>query len=370
MQAEAAKYNNLTLHTAFMPEMFGTHHSKMLILFRHDNNAQVIIHTANMIPFDWANMTQALWKSPLLPKITSKLPLESTEMGSGSRFKADILNYLKAYDGKRTICQPLVAELSKYDFSEIRAALVASVPGKQNMMDVEFLQTQWGWLGLQNVLKSVPAVTDKQPEIVIQISSIATMGGTDKWLDKTFFKALGTSSIDKGTVPKYRVIFPTADEIRRSLNGYRSGRAIHTKIQSAAQAKQVQYLKPLLCHWAGDGPQYASNSSGSTILDGGRKRAAPHIKTYIRFSDSKKEWIDWILVTSANLSKQAWGEAPSKDGDVRICSYEIGVLVWPELYGQGAKMVPTFQKDTPVSKTSVLWIKIRHFPTPRGQRNN
>ena len=34
-------------------------------------------------------------------------------------------------------------------------------------------------------------------------------------------------------------------------------------------------------------------------------------------------------------------------GDVRICSYEIGVLVWPELYGDGAVMVPTFKTDTP-----------------------
>jgi tyrosyl-DNA phosphodiesterase-1 len=34
-------------------------------------------------------------------------------------------------------------------------------------------------------------------------------------------------------------------------------------------------------------------------------------------------------------------------GDVRICSYEIGVLVWPELFGEKAAMVPTFKNDTP-----------------------
>jgi tyrosyl-DNA phosphodiesterase-1 len=54
-----------------------------------------------------------------------------------------------------------------------------------------------------------------------------------------------------------------------------------------------------------------------------------------------------MFVTSANLSKQAWGEAMNVGGDVRICSYEIGVLVWPELYGEGAVMVPTFKTDTP-----------------------
>ena len=83
------------------------------------------------------------------------------------------------------------------------------------------------------------------------------------------------------------------------------------------------------------------------MSDAGRKRAAPHIKTYIRFADADRSSIDWMLVTSANLSKQAWGEALKGSGDVRICSYEIGVLVWPELFGEHATMVPTFGEDTP-----------------------
>jgi tyrosyl-DNA phosphodiesterase-1 len=52
-------------------------------------------------------------------------------------------------------------------------------------------------------------------------------------------------------------------------------------------------------------------------------------------------------VTSANLSKQAWGEANNAAGDIRICSYEIGVMVWPELFSIKAIMVPTFKSDTP-----------------------
>jgi tyrosyl-DNA phosphodiesterase 1 len=73
-------------------------------------------------------------------------------------------------------------------------------------------------------LKSVP-VSGTEPEIVIQISSIATLGQNDKWLDKTLFEVLKTSKNLKSK-PKFHVIFPTADEIRRSLNGYASGSAI------------------------------------------------------------------------------------------------------------------------------------------------
>lgn len=232
----------------------------MLILIRHDSTAQVVIHTANMIEFDWTNMSQAVWRSPLLPLISNGKAPESNQIGSGSKFKTDLLNYLKAYDSKRTICKPLVEQLSNYDFSEIRAALVASVPGKQ---DVEMdTKTKFGWAGLKKVLQSIPA-KNKEPEIVVQISSIATLGINDKWLDKIFFDALSTSKNLGSSKPKYRIVFPTPDEVRRSLNGYASGSAIHTKIQSAAQTKQLQYLKPLFCHWAGDGSQHASGECSS-----------------------------------------------------------------------------------------------------------
>jgi tyrosyl-DNA phosphodiesterase-1 len=57
--------------------------------------------------------------------------------------------------------------------------------------------------------------------------------------------------------------------------------------------------------------------------------------------------IDWMMVTSANLSKQAWGEATNAAGESRVSSYELGVLVWPELFGDKANMVPTFMTDSP-----------------------
>lgn len=162
-----------------------------MILIRHDSAAQIIIHTANLIPFDWANMTQGLWRSPLLPlQTTPPTPSVNAPMGSGVKFKIDLINYLRAYDTRRTVCKSLTDQLVKYDFSEIRAALVASVPGKQSLADDE--KTRWGWAGLKEVLRSVP-VRDAKPEIAVQISSIATLGSSDKWLQETFFKALSTS---------------------------------------------------------------------------------------------------------------------------------------------------------------------------------
>ncbi|KAI0159655.1 tyrosyl-DNA phosphodiesterase [Xylariaceae sp. FL1272] len=346
LQEQASQHDNVTLHTAFMPEIFGTHHSKMMILIRHDDTAQVVIHTANMIAKDWTNMTNGIWQSPLLPKLKTTDLSNNAPVGSGPRFKIDLLNYLRAYNTRRNVCKPLVDELAQYDFSAIRGALIASVPGKHDV-EHEPDATRWGWQGLKETLKNVPMADISQPgksDIVVQISSIATLGAKDTWLQRTLFDSLSPVS-SGGSKPNFKVVFPTPDDVRRSLDGYASGGSIHTKIQSSQQAKQLEYLRPFFHHWANDG---ASNSSSK---DAGRQRAAPHIKTYIRHGEKS---IDWALLTSANISKQAWGEA-TKSGEVRVASWEIGVLVWPELLTGDAKarLIGTFQTDEPAKEEQI-----------------
>ncbi|KAI5280925.1 hypothetical protein KEM54_003488, partial [Ascosphaera aggregata] len=210
------------------------------------------------------------------------------------------------------------------------------------------------------------------------ISSVATLGQTDKWLTNTLFASLNPTTpanisskgATRGKDARFSIIFPDADEIRRSLNGYGSGGSIHMKLQTASQKKQLQYLRKYLCHWAGDADSSSSQleRSKQKVREAGRRRAAPHIKTYIRFANEEMTEIDWGMVTSANLSTQAWGAAPNNYGEIRICSWEIGVLVWPELFvtdfekadGQTdrtedakarAVMVPVFKRDSvPVSE--------------------
>ncbi|KAJ8123841.1 hypothetical protein ONZ43_g304 [Nemania bipapillata] len=320
-----------------------------------------------MIAKDWTNMTNGVWISPLLPKLQP--PHQPAEkhgaVGSGPRFKFDLLSYLRAYNTVRNVCSSLVDDLAKYDFSTVRGALIASVPGKHDV-EQEPEMTRWGWQGLKETLKGVP-VQAGTPDIVAQVSSIATLGASDTWLQRTLFDSLSASRPPsqqdqpisfrtKVPRPNFKIVFPTPDEIRQSIDGYASGASIHTKIQSAAQAKQLQYLRPLFHHWTNNnaGPSASSVSASSPVSgdgspshrDAGRGPAAPHIKTYIRYSAKS---IDWALLTSANISKQAWGEAINKAGEVRIASWEIGVLVWPELLAgdADAKMVGTFKTDEP-----------------------
>ena len=260
-----------------MPEAFGTHHSKMIILTRHDNFAQVFILTGNFIQRDWS-MSQAIWRSPLLPLFRKDAALYSPAaafLGSGSRFKHDLMAYIKTYGAK---LKKLTATLNNYDFAGIKASLIASAPGKQNLRSTDpDTETLWGWPGLKHILSSISRqryCTDRaeQPKgsegcllngnshVVIQVSSIASLGA--KWLTTTFLPALSTSkeasaeSQLNGSVkldtPRYSIVFPTAETIRKSVDGYGSGASIHMKTQTVAQAKQLSELRPLLCHWAGD----------------------------------------------------------------------------------------------------------------------
>jgi len=273
------------------------------------------------------------------------------------------MSYMQHYGSRLSA---LTGQLRKYDFDSIRAALVASVPGRQNLRSTDPEQeTFYGWPGLRNVLRSVPANSNRKPHIVMQVSSVASLGAGDTWLKGTFQEALSTAKHGAGytgspSKPDFSLIFPIADSIRRSVDGYASGGSIHMKRTTPQAAKQLHYLHPMLCHWADDAGSGASNAGGSIlnpldlsepvkppIREAGRKRAAPHIKTYIRFTDESMTEIDWAMMTSANLSTQAWGAKTNAAHEVRVCSYEIGVVVWPGLWGKDLKMVPVFGKDLP-----------------------
>ncbi|KAF3833065.1 hypothetical protein F7725_026730 [Dissostichus mawsoni] len=63
----------------------------------------------------------------------------------------------------------------------------------------------------------------------------------------------------------------------------------------------------------------------------GRSHAMPHIKTYMRASPDFTQ-LAWFFVTSANLSKAAWGAMEKNNTQVMVRSYELGVLYVPSAF--------------------------------------
>lgn len=322
--AQCAFKTNIALESVYLNNPYGTHHTKMMVLgFDNLTKLQVVIHTANLISFDWGNMTQGVWISPVLP------------LGETStKFQTDLLEYISKYDLPAT--RKLMDVIKRFDFSEAKAVLIGSTPGTyaKGAPDYE----SWGLHKLRKVLAEVnkEGENDATDSIQAQVSSIASLGAKDTYFTPFFCSALrgeplgGTPS----SLPAVDLVFPTIQNVRDSLNGYASGSSIHFKRSALvpAQAQQLAYLKPALCSWR--------------AVKAGRAMAAPHIKTYMRVS-SRADRVRWVLLTSSNLSKQAWGNV-NKAGGLWIQSFELGVLLEPNLFksSQQAHFIPTYKRDT------------------------
>ncbi|KAF3922992.1 hypothetical protein ABW20_dc0103192 [Dactylellina cionopaga] len=385
----------IELITAYMPDAFGTHHTKMLVLFYHDDTAEVVIHTANMIPYDWANMTQAVWRSPKLPLMPDQ-GFERQE-GIGYNFKEGLIAYLQAYQWRTA---PLVKTLRMYDFRDVRAIFVGHVPGEHPVNGRE--DKLFGWAKVKRALtrvgrgggwginKAGRCVTEVQGggKMVMQCSSVGTLGrsyfedvlypafsicrpngnGTSSFFTASQSSTSSSSSTTTSSklmtaAPEFALIFPTVENVRTSVNGYEGGGPVHMKGRTLAHKGQIKYLKPILAVWG----QPSFGISGNAMVEAERGKATPHIKTYNFFSPAKSETerqvkkaktakvyigndeetededdedgedktvaMDWAMITSANLSKQAWGLPAKKETSTsKIQSYEVGVLVHPGLW--------------------------------------
>lgn len=69
--------------------------------------------------------------------------------------------------------------------------------------------------------------------------------------------------------------------------------------------------------------------------------------------------IAWFLVTSANLSKAAWGALEKNGSQLMIRSYELGVLFLPSAFGLDRGYFHVGRKKLPEGKDSAT-----HFPVP------
>lgn len=318
---------NIFADSVYMRYPYGTHHTKMMVLgFDNLSSIRLVIHTANLIPFDWENMTQGAWISPMLPRGPT----------DASTFKKDFLRYLSMY--KLETVAKIIPVMRRFDFSSIKATLVASVPGTFEPSSPDY--NLWGLHALRKALEKVEGGEDTD-SIIAQVSSIATLGFTDTYFTPSVTTALNGQPAH--TVPKIplNVIFPSGQNIRDSINGYGSGASIHFKYATPPQKQQLAYLRPGLCTWQ--------------AVKAGRAMAAPHIKTYMRVSE-KADRIRWILLSSANLSKQAWGNV-NQEGAFWDQSYEIGVLLTPAHYEEkkdeteeGAPkkvhFIPSYKRDS------------------------
>lgn len=298
----STKKPQVDAHYIAMPTPFGKHHTKMMLLCYEDGSIRVVISTANLYYDDWENRTQGLWFSPICPE----LPAESMPHDGESRtmFKRSLLRYLNNY---HLPCLAYYVErVKRCDFSHINVFLVASVPGSH-------LDTDWGMLRVGTLLRKHCGNCPKAP-LIAQASSIGSYGKEPKlWLTGDFlynFTKCNNMPQVLTAPPELKIIYPSLENVRQSHDDLLGGGCL--PYAADAHAKQP-WLNSFLYQWQ------AKHTA--------RNRAMPHIKSYTRVHNGQAAY---YILTSANISKAAWGQVNKGNGALRLMSYEAGVLFLPK----------------------------------------
>ncbi|XP_067848156.1 tyrosyl-DNA phosphodiesterase 1 isoform X2 [Heptranchias perlo] len=339
LHEDAHPYPNVRLCQAKLEIAYGTHHTKMMLLL-YEEGFRVVIHTSNLIHDDWHQKTQGIWLSPLYPR----LPEGSSETAgeSATNFKCDLIDYLSSY--RSAGLSEWIGHIKQHDLSETRVYLIGSTPGRHLGNEKQ----KWGHLKLRKVLGDCATSLANQESwpVIGQFSSIGSLGADEtKWLCSEFKESLttlgqGRTYLSSQKVP-LRLVYPTVENVRTSLEGYPAGGSLPYAIVTAQK-------QPWL-------PSFFSQWSAEVT---GRSRAMPHIKTYMRASPDFGE-LAWFIVTSANLSKAAWGTLEKNGTQLMIRSYELGVLYLPEAFEMGTGRFSVRRGQLPDCKASEM-----SFPVP------
>ncbi|KAG5897164.1 hypothetical protein JTB14_020893 [Gonioctena quinquepunctata] len=311
---------NVSYKLIKMRDPFGVHHSKIGMYVYEDNSVRIVVSTANLYYEDWNHYNQGLWMSPACPRLPDSSA--DTDGESPTGFKGSLLSYLKTYN--EPLLKPFIEYVKRVDFAAIRVFFVYSAPGKY------YPKSNGSHLHRVSELLSnycsLPAKTTPQSEgplswgIIAQASSIGSMGKTPaEWLRGSVLRALASHT--KSPKPMnsnctLSIVYPSVDNVMTGYFGHESGGCLP---YSKATNEKQKWLQDYFHQWKAE--------------SFGRSRAMPHIKSYCRVSPCLTK-LAYYLITSANLSKSAWGGPFAKDNGVYIRSYEAGVLFLPKFFDE------------------------------------
>lgn len=191
---------------------------------------------------------------------------------------------------------------------------IGSVPGSHR--DIGSKGPLWGHPRAGYVLSKHSAPIDDSSPIVAQSSSIGSLGPNyNAYISSEWTNSFRKDSAPIGIrrIPQFKMIYPSYNNVKGSHDGLLGGGCLPYR---RTQNEKQPWLKQHLYQWKAK-TRY-------------RNQAMPHIKTYGRWTD---RGLYWFLLTSANLSKAAWGsfnKSSKIEQTLRINNYEAGVLFLPK----------------------------------------
>ena len=320
---------------------YGCHHTKMFLVGRSNGTLRVIIHTANLLQGDNEVKAQGAF--------IQDFPLKTAGSPNSSQFEDDLVDYMTTYGyanrkkwGRQQECATtLCDELKRYDFIGAKGVLIASTPGYYDLGTSTAGAHNRGYLKLSRAIReNCPASSSSSQPIVCQFSSIGAL--SERYL-KEFATKLNAGRQTCDSLEKsLRIVFPTPECIRNSVEGYSGGGTVPSKKTNVNKA----VLQPLWHKWA--------SSPMTTMNPLHKPRSVPHIKTFYQLGEDN-ESMQWFCLSSHNLSKAAWGEIRqnSRGQHLYVMHWELGVFVAPSMFqeeesARPAKLVPITTTSTSV----------------------
>lgn len=311
---------NVTYKFIEMKNPFGCHHSKIGIYVYEDKSLRVVVSTANLYYEDWNHYNQGLWLSPACPRLPESSA--NTEGESPTGFKANLLSYLETYN--LPCLKQFIDYVKRADFSAVRVFLVYSAPGRHYPKNTGCHLHRIGDLLSRHC--TLPAKTTPESEgplswgIIAQASSIGVMGKNPaEWLRGTVLRSLASHVKDPMPINSnatLSIVYPSVDNVMTGYYGHKSAGCM--PYSKATNEKQI-WLQQYMYQWKAEAY--------------GRTRAMPHTKLYCRVSPCLTK-LAYFLITSANLSRSAWGGPVGKDSVIYVRSYEVGVLFLPKFFDE------------------------------------
>ncbi|KAJ8679345.1 hypothetical protein QAD02_015132 [Eretmocerus hayati] len=299
-----------------MPQ-FGCHHPKISVL-KYADEIRILISSANIYAEDWTIRTQELWISPLLSLLPKNTRPDLGE--SPTNFKKDFVRFLDSYQTPEIF--DWLALIQRADFSSVNVFFVASVPGHHAGPDLDV----WGHKKLAYILShhvDLPKDEITWP-IVAQSSALGVFGYNERcWLVSHIVNAMagGKDRSLNTAIPEIKVIFPSVKNYHQSYDAQFNKTCL--MYNSETHSRQL-WMEKYLHQWKSDG---ASRTS-----------AMPHSKSYTRISPDGTQ-ILWFVLTSANLSKSAWGKMSRCGSAQYINNYEAGVVFIPKFIIQSTRFL-------------------------------
>ncbi|EIN05149.1 phospholipase D/nuclease, partial [Punctularia strigosozonata HHB-11173 SS5] len=366
----------------------GCMHMKFMLLFYRTGRLRVVISTANFIDYDWRDIENTVW--------VQDVPLRQTPIRydhKATDFPATFERVFKALNVEAAlqaltindhpdIPLPSVTDLrTKWDFSKVKAHLVASVAGKHEGWP-EVIRN--GHTALMKAVRDMGARAGKGREVELECqgSSIGTY--STQWMNEFHYSCRGESAEDWLDQPKTRraklpwppvkIVFPSLATVQASRLGEKGGGTIFCRSNQWQAEKFPRELfhdsrskrGPVLMHSKMVLATFRPKGGQSTLVDSDSETESEtesesdeEVKI-VEPKERKKKLVGWIYVGSHNFTPSAWGNlSGSAFGPImNITNYEIGIVL-PLTSGKEADAIACWERPPRkyVPGKDVPWVR-------------